>query len=106
MGTGGVQEAFNAAVIGAAEMLPAQAKGWLLASLLHALENSKANNVNYSPASLGAADDAFVYLNPSVKAKIVFSLLGHTPYGHQRNKQSTKGKERSTILSSKIHLRC
>lgn len=89
MGTGAVQEAFNAGVTGAAEMLSAQARGWLLASLLHALKNGKANNVNYSPASLGEADDAFVYLNPSVKAKIAFCLQGHMPYRHQRNKQST-----------------
>lgn len=51
-------------------------------------KNSKANNLNYSPASLGVPDDAFVYLNPNVKAKIVFCLWGHMLYGHWRNKQS------------------
>lgn len=75
-------------------------RGWLLASLLHALKNSKANNLNYSPASQGAADDAFVYLNPDVKAKIVFCLQGHMLYRHWSNNQSTGGKVNYTFFQN------
>lgn len=71
-GLGRKQEVSNTA-----EMLPGSGKAWLLARQLCALKNSKANNLNYRPASLGAADDAFVYLSPNVKGKIVFCLQGH-----------------------------
>lgn len=68
-----MREAFSAAIVGDAV---GAGRGWLLASLLCALKNSKANNLNYSPASPGVADGAFVYLNPNVKAKIGFVCRG------------------------------
>lgn len=76
------------------------------ASPLCCLKNSRANNLNHTPASLGVGDDAFVYLNPDVKAKIVFCLRRHTLHRHQRNEQPAEGKGRSAGLSSQIHLRC
>lgn len=66
--------------------------GWPLASLVCCLKNSRANNLNYSPASPGVGDDAFVYLNPDAKAKIVFCLQGHMAYRHWRNKQPAEGQ--------------
>lgn len=66
--------------------------GWPLASLVCCLKNSRANNLNYSPASPGVGDDAFVYLNPDAKAKIVFCLRGHMAYRHWRNKQPAEGQ--------------
>lgn len=71
-------------------------KPWLLASLLCALKNSKANNLNYSPASLGAAADAFVCLSPNVKAKIVFCLQGHRDTGEINSPCQGKKGQRIT----------
>lgn len=76
------------------------------ANPLCCLKNSRANNLNYTPASLGVGDDAFVYQNPDVKAKIVSCLQGYMLYRSQRKEQPAAVKGRSAVLSSKIHLRC